>query len=70
MYENLIYNQLYQYFENILFPSPCGFRKGYTTQHCLLVLIEKFKEAIDAGNKFGALLTDLSKTFDCLDHPY
>ena len=25
--EKLIYNQLYQYFENILFPGQCGFRK-------------------------------------------
>ena len=33
-----------------------------------LVLIEKFKEAIDTENKFGALLTDLPKTFDYLDH--
>ena len=54
IYEKLIYNQLYQYFENILFQSKCGFRKGYSTQHCLLVLIEKFK-AIDIGNKFGTL---------------
>ena len=67
VYEKLIYNQLYQYFENILFPSQCGFRKGYSTQHFLLLLIEKFKEAIDTSNKFGALLTDLSKAFDCLD---
>ena len=64
VYEKLIYTQLYQYFKNILFPSQCGFRKGYSTQHCLLVLIEKFKEAIDTGSKFGALLTDLSKAFD------
>ena len=64
VYEKLIYNQLYPYFENILFPGQCGFIKGYSTQHCLLVLIEKFKEAIDTGNKFGALLTDLSKAFD------
>ena len=68
MYEKLIYNQLYQYFENILFPSHCGSRKGYSTQHCLLLLTEKFQEAIDRGNQFGALLTDLSKTFDSLDH--
>ena len=67
-YEKLIYNQLYQYFENILFPSQCGFRKGYSTQHCLLVLIERFKETVDTGNKFGALLTDLLKAFECLDH--
>ena len=31
VYEKLIYNQLYQYFENILFPSQCGFPKGYIT---------------------------------------
>ena len=42
VYEKLTYNQLYQYFENLLFPSQCGFRKGYSTQHCLLVLTEKF----------------------------
>ena len=52
----------------MLFPSQYGFRKGYSTQHCLLVLIEKFKEAIDTGNKFGALLTDFSKAFESLDH--
>ena len=68
VYERLIYNKPYQHFENILFLSQCGFRKEFSTQHCLLVLIEKFKEAIDTGNKFGALLTDLSKAFDCLDH--
>ena len=50
VYEKLIYNQLCQYFEN-MFPSQCRFRKGYSTQHCLLVLIEKFIEAIDTGNK-------------------
>ena len=43
--------------------------KGYGAQHCLLVMIENFKEAIDRGNKFGALLTDLSKAFECINHP-
>ena len=32
-------------------------------------MIEKFKKAIDRGNEFGALLTDLSKAFDCIKHP-
>ena len=64
-----MYNQLYEYFDNILFPSQCGFRKGYSAQHCRLVVIKKFKEAIDRGNEFGALLTDLSKAFDCINHP-
>ena len=64
-----MYNQLYDYFDNILFPSQCGFQKGYSAQHCLLVMIEKFKETIDRGNEIGALLTDLSKAFGCINHP-
>ena len=52
-----------------LFPSQCDFRKGYSVQHCLLVMIEKFKEAIDRGNEFGALLTDLSEAFVDTNHP-
>ena len=46
----------------------CGFRKGYDPQHCLLAMIDKWKIAVDNGNVFGALLTDLSKAFDCLPH--
>ena len=39
-----------------------------TARSTLLVLLKKFKEAIDTGNKFEALLTDLPKAFDCLNH--
>ena len=67
IYERLMYNQLYDYFDNVPFPSQSGFWKGYSAQHCLLVMIEKFKETI--GNEFGSLLTDLSKAFDCINHP-
>ena len=31
-------------------------------------MLENFKEPIDRGNHFGALLTDLSKAFHCTDH--
>ena len=31
-------------------------------------MLERFKKALDKKNKFGALLTDLSKAFDCLNH--
>ena len=65
-----MYNQLYEYFDNIIFPSQYVFWKGYSAQHYLLVMIKKFKEAIDRGNDFSALLTDLSKAFDCINHPF
>ena len=31
-------------------------------------MTEEFKESIDKGNTFGALLTDLSKAFNCIDY--
>ena len=45
----------------------CGFRKGYGAQYCLLMMLEIWKEATD-NKAFGALLTDLSKAFNCLSH--
>ena len=45
-----------------------GLRKGYSTQHCLLAMLEKWKSEVDKGKSFGALLTDLSKAFDCFSH--
>ena len=63
-----MYNQLYDYFDNILFPSQCGFRKGYTAQHCLLIMIKKFNEAFDRRNELGAVQADLSKVFDYINH--
>ena len=34
----------------------------------MIPLLEKWKEAVDNNKSFGALLTDLSKAFDCLPH--
>ena len=31
-------------------------------------MLEKWKQSVDGGKVFGALLTDLYKAFDCLDH--
>ena len=68
LYEKLLYNQLSKYFDSLLATNQCRFRKGFSLQYCLLVMLEKFKEAIDRGNQTGPLLTDLSKAFDCIDH--
>ena len=56
------------FFDNFLSKQQCGSRKGYSTQQCLLALLEKWKRAVDSGQMFGALLTDLSKAYDCLNH--
>ena len=44
---------MYKYFDQILSKYQCGFRQGYNTQHCLLVMIEKWKEILDKGGLGG-----------------
>ena len=41
--------------DNFLSKQQCGIRKGYSTQQCLLSLLEKWKRAVDKGQMFGAL---------------
>ena len=53
---------------SFLSPLLCGFREGYSTQHALLLLKESRNKSIDSAGIAGAVLIDLSKAFDCLDH--
>ena len=59
---------MYEYVDSFLSPYLCGFRKGFSTQHCLIVMLERWKREIDKGQIPGALLTDLSKAFDSINH--
>ena len=68
LYERLIFYQINDYFDLKLSQYQCGFRKGYNTQYCLILMLEKWKRSIDKGDASGALLTDMSKAFDCLSH--
>ena len=63
-----MFSQMSAYFDEIFSKYQYGFRKGYSTQQCYLALLEKWKAAVDKGKVFGALLTDLSEAFDCLNH--
>ena len=63
-----MFPQMSSFFDNFLSKQQCDFWQGYSTQHYLLALLEKWKRAVDSGQIIGALLTDLSKAFDCLDH--
>ena len=66
--ERRIQTQLIEYFAKFLSKFQCGFRKGFSTQHCLLVLIEKLRKIRDEMGVFAAVLTDLAKAFDCIPH--
>ena len=68
IFERLLSRQLSEFFDNKLSKFQCCFRKGYETQHCLILMLEIWKGATDNNKAFGALLTDFSKAFDCLCH--
>ena len=68
IYEKIFYIQIYEYFNSIFSKYLCGFRKGHSTQHCLLYMLENLKQSLDKGYKTGILLTDLSKAFDSISH--
>ena len=68
LYERIMHNQMNNFFTNKLSKYQCGSRKGFGTQHCLLVMIEKRRKIRDNKEVFAAVLTDLSKAFDCISH--
>ena len=68
VYERDMYNPILIYIENHLSPYLFGFRKGHSTEQCLNIMLENWKKALDSKKCVGAVLTDLSKAFDCLNH--
>ena len=67
VYESPIYRQMHPYFDKIFSKFHCCFGKSFDTQHCLITMKEKWQMSVDGGGQAGVLLTDLSKTFDCID---
>ena len=68
VYERILVNQINRYMCDKLSNKLCGFRKGHSTQHLLLKLIEKWRKRLDSGGIVGTILMDLSKAFDSLPH--
>ena len=56
------------YIDQYLSPYLCGYRKGYNAQHALVLLLEKWKASLDKNGFAGAILMDLSKAFDTINH--
>ena len=56
-----MFTQLTNFFETIFSRYQSGFPEGFSTQQCLLAMLEKWKRSIDKGKT-------ISKAFVCLDH--
>ena len=68
LFEKIMQKQINGFISNYLSPYLCGYRKGYNTQQALLALIEKWKKILDDKGYGSAVLMDLSKAFDTLNH--
>ena len=68
IFERIMQKQISDYIGKFLSPFLCGYRKGFSTQYALLTLIERWKFCLDKQGFAGALLMDLSKAFDTINH--
>ena len=68
LFERIMQKQMIAYIEKILSPYLCGYRKRFNAQYALLAMIEKWKKCLDGNGFAGAILMDLSKAFDTINH--
>ena len=68
VFERIIQKKFSRFIDEFLSRYLCGNRKGFNTQYALLSLIEKWKETLDGKGYTGAVLMDLSKAFDTINH--
>ena len=68
IFERIMQKQINSYVEKFLSPYLCGYRKGYNAQYALTAMNEKWKQSLDNAGHAGAILMDLSKAFDTINH--
>ena len=68
VFERLMQQQIQKYMDAHLSKYLCGYRRGYSTQTALSIFVEKWKEVLDKKGFAAAMLMDLSKAFDTIDH--
>lgn len=68
IFGKILNEQILLFMDNRFSPYISAYRKGYSTQHVLMRLVEEWKESLDNKNLVGAVLMDLSKAFDCIPH--
>ena len=60
IFDKFICKQLLNHFNNIFSKLQCGFRKRFGVQHCLLLMMDRWKKkTVDSNKGFGAILNDL-----------
>ena len=47
VFERIIKNQMHDSMKSILHPHLCGYREGFSAQHALISMLEKWKKSLD-----------------------
>ena len=68
IYERVIKDQIVHGMEKYFSPFLSAYRKNYSSQNILISLTEEWRKKLDNNFVVGAVLTDLSKAFDCIPH--
>ena len=70
IFEKLVYSRLYSFLtlHNCIYELQFGFRSKHSTNHALLSITEKVREALDDSNYACGIFIDLQKAFDTVDH--
>ena len=68
IFGKIFQNQISTFMEDKFSVYISAYRKGHSTQHVLVRMIEEWKKSIDNDKLVGAVLMDLSKAFDCIPH--
>merc|ERR1712030_152638 len=68
--ERAIYVQLYDYLKSnqLFYEFQSGFRKSYSTDTCLINLMDYIRQLTFKGQYVGMVLLGLQKAFDTVDH--
>ena len=62
--KNLFVSNIEEFFS----PFLAAYRTSHSTQHLLIRMAKEWKESLDNNLIVGAVLTDLSKAFDCISY--
>ena len=68
VFERIIFTQIESFMEDKLSKLLAGFRKNHSIQHCLINLLEKWKNNLDKGGFACAISMDLSRAFDTMNY--
>ena len=66
IFETLLQNQLNEHINQFLSPFLCAYRSGFSIQIALLSLTQRWKIMLDNKGYAGAVLMNLSKTFNTI----